>query len=135
MQDLQPQRFLEAIEIPIPMQQLMPSLQTKSSDQAIDCLADRITAPAQLSVVLCGDQRQVAPASVKDLKSQKLALRPRKLNRVLNSLQYFTKNQVGQPHPMLRQVLVQPICFRVACTAKVVNPDGRVDDHHGTAYV
>jgi hypothetical protein len=49
--DLQSEFPFEKVEIAVSMQQLVPGLDTKGCDQAVDSLAHRIATLAQLAVI------------------------------------------------------------------------------------
>lgn len=61
--DSQSERLLKTIEILVPVQQFVLGLQTESSDQAIDRLANGIAPLTQLSIVLRGGNGELAPTS------------------------------------------------------------------------
>jgi len=97
MHHLQPELFLKRIEIAVAVQQPMAGLQTKGGNQAIDGLADRITASPQFSIVMGGGDCQIGASGLKHLELQEFGVDSGKGVMVPNSLQYFAKDEVGQP--------------------------------------
>jgi hypothetical protein len=129
MHHLQSQYFLESIEVVIAVQELVARLQTERSDQAIDGGVYGVTAPAQASIVLRGYDCGVCATRGENVELEKIGSNLRK-DRVMGALQDFAQNQVSQSQRLLLQLALQPSGFRIVAAAKIVNPDGSVDDHH-----
>ena len=53
MYDPEAEHFFKAIEIAVSVQQLVFTLQTKSSDQTVDGFPNRMTIGAKEAIVLC----------------------------------------------------------------------------------
>jgi len=109
-------------------------LETESSDQAIDGLANRVAMVPQVPIVPAGCDGQAGSAGMEDLEFQELGLDPRETVLVPNSLQNLAKNEIGHPQPLPLQFPIEPPRFRVLGAAQVIDPDGRVDDDHGSAF-
>lgn len=130
MHRLQPQHFLERIEIVIAVQKLIPSKQAECRDPAVDGFADGVTSLAQRTVVLRGCNSDPGAASREYLERQKFIAHTPELARVTNSLQYFAEDQIGKPQSLACQFTIKPSCFRVPYASDVINPNRRVYDDH-----
>ena len=128
--DLQAKHLLKGIEVAVPVEKLVLSFQTERSNQTIDSLADRVTAPAQVPVVLGCRNSQGGTAGLKDLELQEVGLDSGAHVLVRNTLQYLAKNEVCQPEPLPLQFAVQPKSFWIFRAPQIVDPYRRVDDDH-----
>src|ERR1039458_703284 len=134
MHDLQPKHFLEGIEIVVSVQQFVPGLQTESGNQAIDGLANGVTALPQVAVVRRSGDGQAATAGLKNLELQELGPDTRERVLVSNTLQYLAEDEICQPEPLPLQFAIHPACFRVFDAAQIIDPHGRVNNHHIPSY-
>jgi hypothetical protein len=134
MHDPQPQDLLEAIEIMISMQQFVLVPQAKSGDETIDGLANRVTALAQLSIILSGGHGETATVSFKNLELQQISSYPHERAFRPNTLQHFAKDEVRQPNALPLQLPIQPACLRILRAAQIIDPHRRVNDNHSGLF-
>ena len=100
MYDLKAQYLLEGIEIAIAVQEFVFRLQTESGNQTIDGLANGVAAVAQVPVVVGGGNGQGAAAGLKNVELHEVSLDLGERVLVLNTLQYFAKNEIREPDPL-----------------------------------
>jgi hypothetical protein len=72
-------------------------------------------------------------ASTEDFQSHQVALHLDEFGVTLNPLEYFAQNEVGQPETLRSELAVKPSRVFRDSTPEVVDPNGRIDDHHGGA--
>jgi hypothetical protein len=113
MQDPETEEILKGVEITVAMEQLVFAQQTKRGNQTVDGFADRVAAPAQVSIVLCGRYRQGAAAVLKNMEFQEGPLNPGKLGCISDALQDLTQDKICKPKPLPVQFAVQPNGFRI----------------------
>lgn len=77
-----------------------------------------------------GRNCQFHATGVKYMKLQELAVDVGKGSVASNALQYFAKNQIGQPERLAGCLSVKPRCVRINDAAKIIDPYSCIDDHH-----
>jgi len=95
MNDTEPEAFFKRIEVSITMEQRMPFFQAERCDQAVDSFAYRMATLSQQPIVLGSSNCQFRPASVEEMKLQKLTLDIGEGGISPNALQYLAKDQIG----------------------------------------
>jgi hypothetical protein len=111
LHDLQPQHLLKRIKVVVAMQQLVSSLQTKSSDETINGLAHCVTTLPQVAIVLGRGDGQVRSAGLEYMKLQQFVPYLRKKSAVWNTLQNLAEDEIGQPQSLRSQFPFQPMCL------------------------
>lgn len=79
------------------MEQLVLPFQTKSSNQTIDRLANRIPASAQFPIILRGCNSQSRSTSLENLELLQVRLDVNESLSLSNPLQHLAKNEVREP--------------------------------------
>jgi hypothetical protein len=123
--------MLEWIEVTIAVQQGMAGSKAECSDEAINRLADRVAFAAQRAEILSGRYPDIRTSSCKHFKSKKLSLHSSKCMVVGNALQDLAEDDLGQPKSLVSEFSIQPLRLRVLNAAEIVNPNGRINNHHG----
>jgi hypothetical protein len=129
--DLQPQHFLERIEVAVAMQQSVTCLKAESGDETINRLAHRQAALSQPHVVSGRSYSELQSAGREDMEPQEIGAGLRKLSVITNSLQYLTQSKVGEPNGLPCQVSFKPACLAIVIAAEVTDPHGRINYNHG----
>src|SRR5580704_59487 len=112
------------------MQQLIPRKQAERGNPAVDGLADGVATLAQGAIVRGSRDSAFSTSGLKYIKRKKLISYPSEFARVTNALQHFAQNQIGQTDPLQRHLAVKPLSFCIGIATEIVNPNGRVHDHH-----
>jgi len=112
------------------MQQRMLLFDTERRDQHIDRLPRGLAAIAQRAVVPGRLDSQLSTRSLEDLELQKFRLNQGGRLLVAESLQYLQENNRREAQSLFVQVPLEPIRLGVFNAVEVVDPDGRIDDHH-----
>ena len=117
------------------MQKRVPFLNAKCGNPAIDSFAHGVTlAPKAPEIPSRGD-RQSRAACLEKLEPAEITQNSAKRDIVANALQNLAQNQIRQPQPLTVNFTVQPIGLGIQHAAQVVDPYGRINDHHVPAYL
>src|SRR5271154_3152680 len=114
----------------IAVQKLISCKQTECRDPTVHSFPNGVAALAQGAVVRGGRDRVFSASRRKYVEPEKLISYPSKFARVTNTLEHFAENHVGKTDPLERHLAVKPLRFRVGIATEIVNPNGRVHDHH-----
>src|SRR5208282_208190 len=127
---LQPQHLLKRIEIAVAVQKLIPRQQAERSNPTIHSFPNGVATLAQGAIVRGGRDRVFSASRRKYLKREQLISYPSKLARSPNTLKHFAKDHVGKTDSLERHFAVEPLRFCIRNAPEIVNPNGRVHDHH-----
>lgn len=102
----------------------------KRSDQAIDRVPNGVAPAPQPPVVPSGVSGQIDTTCLEHVELAQLTLHLIRCGIVAHALQDFAKDEIDQPEALTIELRIQPVRFWMVVAVKVIDPDGRVDDHH-----
>lgn len=112
------------------MQQRVLLREAEGSDQTTDGLPHGVAARPQRPIIPHCVPRQVDAACFEKFQLEQSALDLSRCELISDTLQHFAENHIYQPEALTIEFCMNPICLRISYALKVINPDGRVDDHH-----
>jgi hypothetical protein len=99
-------------------------------NQAVDRLANSMSVTAKRPIVKRRLTGQISTAPFEHLKLEQLTLHGLRRTVVPNALEHLTEDQIGETETLSVQLGVHPLGLWIRDAAKVIDPDGGVDDHH-----
>jgi hypothetical protein len=128
--DRQLEKSLERIKISISMEQRVLLPDTKCGDETIDRLPHGVATAPERAIVPRRLPRQVDTPCFEYRQLEQLAFHIFRGELIADALQQFAKNDVGQPETLAIEFRMNPIRLGIPDALQVIDPDGRIDDHH-----
>ena len=106
--------------------------QTEGGDKTVDGLSYGVTAASKISIIARCLTGEGAAARVEQLKLRQRLLDFSYQRVVANALQHLAQDNVGQSQALAVDFSIQPLSLGITNALKVIDPDRRVDDDHGS---
>jgi hypothetical protein len=130
MHDRELKELFEGIEISIAVKQLMPFTNAERRDETVDRLPYGATSAAQHTIVSGSVPREIDATRLEYLQLQQQLLDIDSRTLIPHALQDLAQDDVYETQPSPTKLLIKPIRFRSAAASEIVDPNGRIDNHH-----
>ena len=86
------------------------------------------------AIVTCRVTRKRNAAGFEDDHLRELAFDRLRRDVITDALQHLAEDDVSEPETLALKCSIEPVCVRISHALKVVDQNGRVDDHHVTYF-